>query len=78
MIRFYPSIWNYNSGPTKLWLEREIFEAIQQCIGPKYVGPLGNLRVLTNGSKLIFTENILPFRGNIGLFSVGSPIAVIN
>jgi NADH:ubiquinone oxidoreductase subunit H len=38
-----------------VWLERKISTGIQQCIGPKYVGPLA----LTNGTKFVLKEDII-------------------
>nr|YP_010016361.1 NdhA [Hosta plantaginea]QOI73691.1 NdhA [Hosta plantaginea] len=61
-----------------VWLEREISAAIQQRIGPEYAGPLGILQALADGTKLLFKEDLLPSRGDIRLFSVGPPIAVIS
>nr|ADD31446.1 NADH-plastoquinone oxidoreductase subunit 1 protein [Heuchera sanguinea]QKV44776.1 NADH-plastoquinone oxidoreductase subunit 1 [Heuchera eastwoodiae]QKV44944.1 NADH-plastoquinone oxidoreductase subunit 1 [Heuchera longipetala var. longipetala] len=61
-----------------VWLEREISAGIQQRIGPEYAGPLGILQALADGTKLLFKENILPSRGDTGLFSIGPSIAVIS
>nr|YP_010577787.1 NADH-plastoquinone oxidoreductase subunit 1 [Pteroxygonum denticulatum]UZP14816.1 NADH-plastoquinone oxidoreductase subunit 1 [Pteroxygonum denticulatum] len=61
-----------------VWLEREISAGIQQRIGPEYAGPLGILQALADGTKLLFKENLLPARGDRGLFSVGPSIAVIS
>nr|AKZ31234.1 NADH dehydrogenase subunit 1 [Scaevola porocarya] len=61
-----------------VWLEREISAGIQQRIGPEYAGPLGILQALADGIKLLFKENLLPSRGDIGLFSIGPSIAVIS
>nr|UDZ59629.1 NADH-plastoquinone oxidoreductase subunit 1 [Stratiotes aloides] len=61
-----------------VWLEREISAGIQQRIGPEYAGPLGILQALADGTKLLFKEDILPYRGDIPLFSVGPAIAVIS
>nr|YP_009912957.1 NADH dehydrogenase subunit 1 [Rumex hypogaeus]QLJ92663.1 NADH dehydrogenase subunit 1 [Rumex hypogaeus] len=61
-----------------VWLEREISAGIQQRIGPEYAGPLGILQALADGTKLLFKENLLPSRGDRGLFSVGPSIAVIS
>lgn len=61
-----------------VWLEREIFAEIQQCIGPKYARPLGILQALIDGTKLLFKENLLPSRGDTRLFSIGPAIAVIS
>jgi NADH:ubiquinone oxidoreductase subunit H len=60
-----------------VWLEREISAGIQQRIGPEYAGPLGILQALADGTKLLFKEDILPYRGDARLFSVGPAIAVI-
>lgn len=61
-----------------VWLEREISAGIQQRIGPEYAGPLGILQALADGIKLLFKENLLPSRGDIGLFSIRLSIAVIS
>nr|YP_010034738.1 NADH-plastoquinone oxidoreductase subunit 1 [Aponogeton rehmannii]QOX09419.1 NADH-plastoquinone oxidoreductase subunit 1 [Aponogeton rehmannii]UGC02004.1 NdhA [Aponogeton rehmannii] len=61
-----------------VWLEREISAGIQQRIGPEYAGPLGILQALADGTKLLFKEDIIPYRGDIRLFSVGPAIAVIS
>nr|UZC53790.1 NADH dehydrogenase subunit A [Koenigia forrestii]UZP14568.1 NADH-plastoquinone oxidoreductase subunit 1 [Koenigia forrestii]WAL02856.1 NADH dehydrogenase subunit A [Koenigia forrestii] len=61
-----------------VWLEREISAGIQQRIGPEYTGPLGILQALADGIKLLFKENLLPSRGDKGLFSLGPSIAVIS
>nr|AKZ30975.1 NADH dehydrogenase subunit 1 [Scaevola phlebopetala] len=61
-----------------VWLEREISAGIQQRIGPEYAGPWGILQALADGIKLLFKENLLPSRGDIGLFSIGPSIAVIS
>nr|WKN52119.1 NADH-plastoquinone oxidoreductase subunit 1 [Persicaria nepalensis] len=61
-----------------VWLEREISAGIQQRIGPEYAGPLGILQALADGTKLLFKENLLPARGDAGLFSLGPSIAVIS
>nr|YP_010225391.1 NADH dehydrogenase subunit 1 [Muehlenbeckia australis]YP_010225474.1 NADH dehydrogenase subunit 1 [Muehlenbeckia axillaris]YP_010499655.1 NADH-plastoquinone oxidoreductase subunit 1 [Muehlenbeckia complexa]UDD73647.1 NADH dehydrogenase subunit 1 [Muehlenbeckia australis]UDD73730.1 NADH dehydrogenase subunit 1 [Muehlenbeckia axillaris]UDD73813.1 NADH dehydrogenase subunit 1 [Muehlenbeckia complexa]UWT59189.1 NADH-plastoquinone oxidoreductase subunit 1 [Muehlenbeckia complexa] len=61
-----------------VWLEREISAGIQQRIGPEYAGPLGILQALADGTKLLFKENLLPAKGDKGLFSVGPSIAVIS
>ncbi|KAL8260984.1 hypothetical protein R6Q59_025033 [Mikania micrantha] len=47
-----------------VWLEREISAGIQQRIGPEYVGPLGILQALADGTKLLFKENLLPSIGD--------------
>ncbi|KAK1360374.1 NADH-ubiquinone oxidoreductase chain 1 [Heracleum sosnowskyi] len=57
-------------------LEREISAGIQQLIGLEYVGPLGILQALADGTKLLFKENLLPSRGDTRLFNIGSSIAV--
>ncbi|KAL5555186.1 hypothetical protein UlMin_037422 [Ulmus minor] len=61
-----------------VWLEREIYVGIQQHIGPEYAGPLGVLQALTDETKLLFKENLLPSRGDTRLFSIGPSIAVIS
>ncbi|KAL2942758.1 NAD(P)H-quinone oxidoreductase subunit 1 chloroplastic [Bienertia sinuspersici] len=61
-----------------VWLEREISAGIQQRIGPEYVGPLGILQALADGTKLLFKENLIPSRGDTRLFSIGPSIAIIS
>nr|UTM99617.1 NADH-plastoquinone oxidoreductase subunit 1 [Phyllagathis sp. Lin654] len=61
-----------------VWLEREISAGIQQRIGPEYAGPLGILQALSDGTKLILKENLLPSRGDGRLFIIGPSIAVIS
>nr|UEN67115.1 NADH-plastoquinone oxidoreductase subunit 1 [Sophora franchetiana] len=61
-----------------VWLEREISAGIQQRIGPEYAGPLGVLQALSDGTKLLFKENLIPSRGDIRLFSIGPSISVIS
>nr|UYL23261.1 NADH-plastoquinone oxidoreductase subunit 1 [Rhodiola bupleuroides] len=61
-----------------VWLEREIAAGLQQRIGPEYAGPFGILQALADGTKLLFKENLLPFRGDTYLFNIGPSIAVIS
>nr|YP_010287016.1 NADH-plastoquinone oxidoreductase subunit 1 [Limnobium laevigatum]UKT61018.1 NADH-plastoquinone oxidoreductase subunit 1 [Limnobium laevigatum] len=61
-----------------VWLEREISAGIQQRIGPEYAGPLGILQALADGTKLLFKEDIFPYKGDIRLFRVGPAIAVLS
>nr|YP_009369791.1 NADH dehydrogenase subunit 1 [Maackia floribunda]AOP18568.1 NADH dehydrogenase subunit 1 [Maackia floribunda]UWV18635.1 NADH dehydrogenase subunit 1 [Maackia hupehensis] len=61
-----------------VWLEREISAGIQQRIGPEYAGPLGVLQALSDGTKLLFKENLIPSRGDIRLFNIGPSISVIS
>nr|YP_010484580.1 NADH dehydrogenase subunit A [Anemone hortensis]UVW80104.1 NADH dehydrogenase subunit A [Anemone hortensis] len=61
-----------------VWLERQISAGVQQRIGPEYAGPFGILQALADGTKLLFKEDLLPSRGDIGLFSIGPSIAVIS
>ncbi|KAK7234249.1 hypothetical protein RIF29_47054 [Crotalaria pallida] len=61
-----------------VWLEREISAGIQQRIGPEYAGPLGVLQALSDGTKLLFKENLIPSRGDSRLFSIGPSISVIS
>lgn len=61
-----------------VWLERQISAGVQQRIGPEYAGPFGILQALSDGTKLLLKEDLLPSRGDISLFSIGPSIAVIS
>lgn len=54
-----------------VWLERKISAAVQQRIGPEYIGPLGILAPLADGLKLIFKEDVLPANTDRWLFTLG-------
>ncbi|KAJ8422297.1 hypothetical protein Cgig2_028258 [Carnegiea gigantea] len=43
-----------------VWLERETFAGIQQCIRPEYTGPLGILQADADRIKLLLKETLLP------------------
>lgn len=61
------------------WLEREISAAIQQRIGPEYVGMLGILQAIAttaDGTKFLLKEDLLSSRGDIRLYRPS--IAVIS
>ncbi|KAF3673158.1 NAD(P)H-quinone oxidoreductase subunit 1, chloroplastic [Capsicum annuum] len=51
---------------------------IQQCIGPEYASPLGILRALADGTKLLLKENLIPSTGDTRLFNIEPSIAVIS
>lgn len=58
-----------------VWLERKISAAAQQRIGPEYIGPMGSLAPLADGLKLLLKEDIVPFKADPLLFTLG-PIIV--
>jgi NAD(P)H-quinone oxidoreductase subunit 1 len=60
-----------------VWLERKISAAVQQRIGPEYIGPLGILAPVADGLKLVFKEDILPAKVDPVLFTLGPMIVVI-
>ncbi len=60
-----------------VWLERKISAAVQQRIGPEYIGPLGILAPLADGLKLIFKEHVLPANSDRWLFTLGPAVVVI-
>jgi NAD(P)H-quinone oxidoreductase subunit 1 len=60
-----------------VWLERKISAAVQQRIGPEYVGPLGTLQAAADGIKLLFKEDITPAKADPILFTLGPAIVVI-
>ncbi|MCH9055371.1 NADH-quinone oxidoreductase subunit NuoH [Parathermosynechococcus lividus] len=60
-----------------VWLERKISAAVQQRIGPEYIGPLGILAPLADGLKLLFKEDILPANSDPWLFTLGPAVVVI-
>ncbi|MDS3861293.1 NADH-quinone oxidoreductase subunit NuoH [Thermosynechococcaceae cyanobacterium BACA0444] len=59
-----------------VWLERKISAAVQQRIGPEYIGPLGILAPLADGLKLVFKEDVIPTQTDGLLFTLG-PILVV-
>jgi len=63
-------------GPLFLVLaERKISAWIQARVGPKHVGPHGLLQTVADTLKLLYKENIAPYRADVVLFSV-APILV--
>lgn len=60
-----------------VWLERKISAAVQQRIGPEYIGPLGVLAPVADGLKLLFKEDIAPAKADPFLFTMGPIIVVI-
>ncbi|RUS96619.1 NAD(P)H-quinone oxidoreductase subunit 1 [Dulcicalothrix desertica PCC 7102] len=59
-----------------IWQERKISAAVQQRIGPEYIGPLGLLAPVADGLKLVFKEDVVPALADAWLFTLG-PIIVI-
>ena len=59
-----------------VWLERKISAGVQQRIGPEFAGPLGLLQALADGLKLVFKEEIRPFRADSVLFTLGPCIVL--
>jgi NAD(P)H-quinone oxidoreductase subunit 1 len=62
---------------TGVWLERKISAAVQQRIGPEFIGPLGILAPAADGLKLLFKEDIIPGNTDGVLFTLGPVLVVI-
>ncbi len=60
-----------------VWLERKISAAVQQRVGPEFIGPLGVLAPVADGLKLIFKEDTVPAKADPLLFTLGPVIVVI-
>ncbi len=60
-----------------VWLERKISAAVQQRIGPEFIGPLGVLAPMADGLKLLFKEDIVPVKADPLLFTLGPMIVVV-
>jgi len=60
-----------------VWLERKISAAVQQRIGPEYMGPFGVLAPVADGIKLIFKEDTVAAKSDPILFTLGPIIVVI-
>lgn len=57
------------------WLERKVSAAVQQRIGPEFMGPQGILVPIADVTKLLFKEDITPAKSDALLFTLG-PILV--
>ncbi|MDG2990426.1 NADH-quinone oxidoreductase subunit NuoH [Candidatus Synechococcus calcipolaris G9] len=60
-----------------VWLERKISAAVQQRIGPEFIGPLGILAPVADGLKLLLKEDIIPTNTDGLLFTIGPALVVI-
>lgn len=59
------------------WLERKISAAVQQRIGPEYMGPFGVLVPVADGLKLLFKEDVIPNKSDPLLFTLGPALVVV-
>ncbi|MBO1349792.1 MAG: NADH-quinone oxidoreductase subunit NuoH [Hormoscilla sp. GUM202] len=59
------------------WLERKISAAVQQRIGPEYMGPFGVLVPVADGLKLLFKEDVIPNSSDRLLFTLGPALVVV-
>ncbi|MGA9378341.1 MAG: NADH-quinone oxidoreductase subunit NuoH [Phormidium sp.] len=60
-----------------VWLERKISAAVQQRIGPEYMGAFGVLAPVADGIKLVFKEDTVPAKTDGILFTLGPILVVI-
>jgi len=51
-----------------IYVERKTLAAVQRREGPSMVGPNGSLQSFIDGGKLIFKENIIPYKSNKIIF----------
>ncbi|MBP0027847.1 NADH-quinone oxidoreductase subunit NuoH [Roseofilum reptotaenium CS-1145] len=59
------------------WLERKVSAAVQQRIGPEYMGPFGVLVPVADGLKLLLKQDIIPDKADPILFTLGPALVVI-
>jgi NAD(P)H-quinone oxidoreductase subunit 1 len=59
------------------WLERKVSAAVQQRVGPEFMGPFGLLVPVADVLKLLFKEDITPASTEPLLFTLGPVIVVL-
>jgi NAD(P)H-quinone oxidoreductase subunit 1 len=59
------------------WLERKVSAAVQQRVGPEFMGPFGLLVPVADVLKLLFKEDITPANTEPLLFTLGPVIVVL-
>lgn len=63
--------------PVMVWVERRGAGLIQDRLGPNRVGPMGLLQPFADMIKLMFKEEITPFRANRWLYWLAPAMALI-